>query len=112
VFVETFGAEPDEEFAHQLDHNREMTTRIGWKPYMYSHALIHQLPGVRLPTLVISGGEDRIVPASVAEDFSTSLPNSERLHFDLLGHQADLEAPALLAESISKYLSTSVTDGK
>ena len=40
---------------------REMTTRLCWKPYMHSPSLIHLLPRVEVPTLVVWGELDRIV---------------------------------------------------
>ena len=45
----------DSEDAIVRIRGREMTTRLCWKPYMHSPSLIHLLPRVEAPTLVVWG---------------------------------------------------------
>ena len=54
---------------------REMTTRLCWKPYMHSPSLIHLLPRVEVPALVLWGENDRIVPVSVGARIADAMPN-------------------------------------
>jgi pimeloyl-ACP methyl ester carboxylesterase len=110
-FATLFGVGMNDEDARRLDGNREMTTRIGWKPYMYSQALTHQLPYMQVPTLVVSSGADVITPVSAVEEFSKLLPISETVHLESAGHYADLEVPDILAKLIFDYLAVDAHDG-
>jgi pimeloyl-ACP methyl ester carboxylesterase len=104
AFAAVFG-EPSEDDARQLDLNREMTTRIGWKPYMYDRALPHLLPALTLPILLVTSSDDKIVPASVGEEYLRVLPDVEHVSLGAVGHRVDLEHPDLLAEHIVKFVS-------
>src|SRR5207302_766136 len=93
------------------DVNREMTTRIAWQPYMFDQGLPHLLPGLRMPTLVVSCGKDRIVPASCAERYAQSIRGSKVLDLPHASHQVDLEDPSALVGPTLEFL-TPVVVGK
>jgi pimeloyl-ACP methyl ester carboxylesterase len=81
------------------ENNREMTTRIAWKPYMYNPALPHLLRGLPVPTAVSWCAGDRIVPQSCADAYCAAIPGATYLEFAAGGHAADLEIPDLLADA-------------
>ncbi|HLY59090.1 MAG TPA: alpha/beta fold hydrolase [Stellaceae bacterium] len=86
------------------ENNREMTTRIAWKPYMYNPALPHLLRGLHLPAVVTWGKADRIVPESCARAYAGALDGAVHRQLDAAGHAADLEIPAVLAEALLDHL--------
>ncbi|WP_164156995.1 alpha/beta fold hydrolase [Sandarakinorhabdus rubra] len=52
-----------------------------------------KLPGVSVPTLILWGAEDRLIPVSVAGWFSRQLPNARVTILDGIGHIPMEEAP-------------------
>jgi pimeloyl-ACP methyl ester carboxylesterase len=91
---------PDGADAHldAWENNREMTTRIAWKPYMYDPALPHLLRFLRSPAAVTWCGGDRIVPRSCALAYSAAIPGATYHELAAGGHLADLEIPDDLAQ--------------
>jgi pimeloyl-ACP methyl ester carboxylesterase len=104
-FTELYGEDPEEPVLRLWDWNREMATRIAWKPYMFSRALPGLLPGLALPTLVVHSGGDRIVPRSVSERYAQLIPGARLADLPGAGHQADLEAPDELARLVQDFVS-------
>ncbi|MCQ3810753.1 MAG: alpha/beta hydrolase [Acidimicrobiia bacterium] len=100
------GDDPDE---HPLgddtlvmwDMNREMTTRVGWKPYMYNRRLRPLLGGVTVPSLVVWGDSDAVVPLECAHAYVEALPDARLEIVPDCGHAVDLEAPESLAAIIT-----------
>jgi pimeloyl-ACP methyl ester carboxylesterase len=99
-FISLFGEEVDRDVRLLWDYAREMTARITWKPYMFSHQLPHLLGGVETPTLVVWGRENRIVPRVCGEAYARALPNAKLEIVDGAGMWVDLEQPSKLAELI------------
>jgi pimeloyl-ACP methyl ester carboxylesterase len=97
-----FGSKPDLDLLEHWEISREMTTRVGWKPYMYNRRLVHLLPQLRIPTLLVWGERDRIVPRECGEHYRKLLPNARLEIVPGCGHAVDLERPEALAELIRK----------
>ena len=74
--------------------------RIAWKPYMFSHQLPHLLGGVKTPTLVIWGKQNKVVPLVCGEAYARALPNATLVQVDNAGLWVDLEQPEELARLI------------
>jgi pimeloyl-ACP methyl ester carboxylesterase len=102
-FVAEYGTPPAEPVVDAWELNREMTTRIAWKPYLHDLALPHLLAGVRSRVLVVRAEGDRIVPASVAERYATLIPGASFEQLDG-GHFLDIEQPDQLAAVVLEFL--------
>jgi len=102
-FERHFAAEPSPELALCWDLNREMTARIAWKPYMFSHQLPHLLRGVQTPALVVWGEQDRVIPSACAELYVEALPAATRVMLKDTGHFIDLERPEELARLVGEH---------
>ena len=83
------------------DMNREMTTRVAWKPYMYNRRLRPLLSGVSVPALVVWGDNDAVVPIECAHAYVEALPDARLEIVPDCGHAVDLEAPESLAAIIT-----------
>lgn len=89
--------------AARLDRNREMTTRIAWKPAMFDLALPHLLRGVTIPSLLVWSRADAIVPRSCAEAYRDALAGAAYAEIPG-GHAAEYEAPDALAALVEDFL--------
>lgn len=102
-FVSLFGEEIPREQTLVWDYAREMTARIAWKPYMFSHQLPHLLGAVQTPTLVVWGRENKVVPLVCGEAFARALPNATLSLVDDAGLWVDLEQPEELVRLIGEH---------
>lgn len=72
--------------------NRRATVqRFG--QYQGDDGMAAQLPGLKVPTLIIWGREDKLIPVSVAAWFNRQIPNSRVTILDGIGHIPMEEAP-------------------
>lgn|SRR5262245_24399875 len=101
-YAAVFGAEPNLDLLEHWEISREMTTRVGWKPYMYNRRLVHLLPDLRIPTLLVWGERDRVVPRECGEQYRKLLPEARLEIVPGCGHAVDLEKPEVLADLIRK----------
>ena len=104
VFDRVYGAEPSVDQLEMWDICREMSFRIAWKPYMYSQTLPHLLGAVRVPSLVVWGDDDRIVPQSAGHRYLEALPNAVLEIVRASGHCVDMEQPEALARLVTSFL--------
>jgi pimeloyl-ACP methyl ester carboxylesterase len=65
------------------------------------------LPGIRQPTTLLTGADDRLVPPSASGQLASVLPNAILSQVPRCGHQIMLEAPDVTNSSIEALLGTS-----
>jgi pimeloyl-ACP methyl ester carboxylesterase len=104
TFERIYGAEPEFDQLESWETDREMTSRVAWKPYMYNPTLARLLAAVPTPTSIAWGEADRVVPLECAELYRSALPNAKLQTFPNAGHALDLEQPAALAASVAAQL--------
>lgn len=105
TFEATYGVETTADQREVWEVNREMVIRVAWKPYMFDQSLPHLLGGVDTPTLVVSAGDDKVVPSSCGQRYAKLLPNAKVEVLRDCGHCADVEKPDELAALISGFIS-------
>ncbi len=66
--------------------------------------LISQYPKIRVPTLILWGAEDRVVPPEIRERLNQALPNSEMAVIENCGHIPQEEQPDEALKIISGFL--------
>ena len=102
---------PDEATPEQLEAwevAREESCRLSWKPYMHYPGLPHLLRRLKsLPTLIVWGKQDAIIPASAAEVFHDSIPGSRLALLDKCGHRPELEKTDEFTKLVSEFFSGS-----
>ena len=99
-----YGTEIPTDMLEIWDLNREMTFRIAWKPFLYNPSLPQLLGGVRTPTLVLWGGQDRIVPLECGERYAKEIPGARLAKIDGAGHFMEMEKPMELARAIAQFV--------
>lgn len=104
VFEELYGPEPGYEQLEAWETDREMVSRVAWKPYMYNPVLPQLLAGVQAPALIVQGEDDRIVPAECARAYRDALPKASLELVPGCGHAVEFEQPAALARLAASFL--------
>jgi pimeloyl-ACP methyl ester carboxylesterase len=64
-----------------------------------------RLPEISVPTLIIWGRNDRIVPVSGAYEYEQLIPGSKRVIFEDTGHVPMLERPGRFNKLVDEFLS-------
>ena len=104
-FEQVCPTEPTPERADAWEVAREQACRLTWRPYMYYPALPHLLRRLRsLPTLVVWGRQDPIVPLSAGEVYHRSIEGSRLAVIDDCGHRPEIEKPDEFVELVEKFL--------
>lgn len=108
-YRDTFGAsyELGSESWIRREENREMTTRIAWKPRMFDQTLPFRLPYVTTPTLIVWGEQDAILPFNSVERYRDAIPGSDLVTLPGCGHLVECEVPDRVAELILGFAQNS-----
>ncbi len=97
--------EPTPEQAERWEVAREQACRLGWRPYMYYAALPHLLRRLKkLPTRIIWGRENPIVPLSAGQVYHESIPGSDFAIIDSCGHRPEIERPDEFVSLVRGFL--------
>ena len=87
------------------DHsNREMASRLCWRPYMHNPSLLHYLNKVATPALIIWGRQDAIVPVECGELYRQALGNATLKVIDNCGHSPQIEKPQEFQTILGEFL--------
>lgn len=81
--------------------------RPGFLPALTSlmgYDFLDRLAEIELPTLVVAGRNDLIVPPADATEYGRLLPRSETVIFDRTGHCAQLERPVRFNRLLGAFL--------
>ncbi len=105
-FQRIYSAAPVQDYGGNREAGRTMSMRLTYRPYMHSPALPSLLAGIRTPTLVVWGAEDRIIPVECGRQFQESIPGARLQIIDECGHWPHYEKHRELAESVRAFLRT------
>jgi pimeloyl-ACP methyl ester carboxylesterase len=99
-----FASKPGPEAREAHIINREAATRYCWKPYMHDPSLPPLLERLReVPTLVVWGREDRIVPLECGELYRKAIAGARLEVIERCGHFPHLEKPAEFSRALSGF---------
>ena len=73
------------------------TAKLAWDPYLHNPKLHGRLRRATVPTLVVVGADDGLVPAAVPEAIAAELPDARLEVLDHAAHMLPLELPDELA---------------
>jgi pimeloyl-ACP methyl ester carboxylesterase len=103
-FRKLFGGEQTPEQFEAWEDARAETARIAWKPYMYTQSMPHLLENVvNLPTLLLWGKRDPIVPLATAELYNKKIAGSKMVTLDC-GHMPEVEKPEDFIREVTQFL--------
>jgi pimeloyl-ACP methyl ester carboxylesterase len=84
--------------------NRIASARFGWQPRFFNPRLERWLHRVNIPTHIIWGDGDRIIPPAYAEAFHRLIPGSTLTMIPNAGHLPHVERAAPVSEAIQAFL--------
>jgi pimeloyl-ACP methyl ester carboxylesterase len=103
--------DPDRVKPEMIERSIQLTQREGNRRALIERArqrptqsFAHRIPELKLPTLIIWGGRDRLLPPDDAERFHRDIPGSTLVIFDDLGHAPEEEDPARTIAAVKKFL--------
>ena len=99
-----YNSSPTPEDINLSERDREMAVRICWKPYMHSPRLPYILGRVSIPTAIIWGREDQLVPLECGELYRQVIPESTLTIIKNCGHSPQIEKPDEFAEIALSFL--------
>ena len=85
--------------------NREMASRLCWKPYMHNPNLPEYLKFISVPALIVCGRQDGIVPVNCGEIYHQSLGGSTLHVMEECGHSPQIEKPQEFLDLTLGFLS-------
>lgn len=104
-FATLYGGEATPEQFETWEDARAESARLAWKPYMHNPSLAPLLEGVRgLPTLLIWGQEDKVVPVSAGQIYNRSIAGSELAVMENCGHRPESEKPEQFISWVQNFL--------
>ena len=104
-FAELYGGPMAPAQFESFEDARAQTARLAWTPFMHNPALPHLL-GVAagLPTLVMWGRQDGVVPPSAAERWRAAISGARVVMFDACGHRPEIERSADFIRETEAFL--------
>ncbi len=104
-FKELYGGAPGPEQFEAFEDARAQTARLAWTPYMFNPTLAHHLPvAAGLPTLIVWGRQDAVVPLSAGEAYRDAIPGSRLVTFDRCGHRLEIERTSEFIREVEAFL--------
>lgn len=102
----------DDSQFRRLAHANEAVARHGWQPYLYDPKLSRRLRRVRVPTLIVTGSDERFVLEPDSGAVWAGLVSGPGFHtiVDGVGHRVEEEAPVELARAVVEFFATNTTD--
>lgn len=94
-----------------VDRYYDLTTRAGNRQALIERlrqlapgTLARRIPELRLPTLILWGGRDRLIPPQYGRRFHAEIAGSQLVEFAQLGHVPHEEDPVATAAAVESFL--------
>jgi pimeloyl-ACP methyl ester carboxylesterase len=101
-----YDASPIVDFGGPREAGRSMTMRMCYRPYMHDPAFPTALGAISVPTLVVWGADDRIVPVECGRMYEAAIAGARLEVIEGCGQWPHYEKPAELAETVQRFLAT------
>lgn len=85
--------------------NRLAGVKFGWEPRLFDPDLEKWLHRITVPTHIVWGREDKIIPSAYARLWSERVPGAEVTMIEACGHLPHLEQADLVADTVIAFLS-------
>jgi len=104
-FAKIYGGEMTPEQFEAFEDARTETARLGWDPFMYSPSLPNRLEGIRIPTLLIRGQGDGVVPRGCVDAYKSVLAQAQTAEIAGVGHRPEIENAPEFVRLVKNFLS-------
>ncbi|MEW6300398.1 MAG: alpha/beta hydrolase [Thermodesulfobacteriota bacterium] len=82
---------------------REATARVGWNPLLCNPKLRERLYRITVPTLILWGESDRLVPVAHGRAYQEGIAGSKLVVLEKCGHAPPFEQPEETAKIIEEF---------
>jgi len=82
---------------------REATARFAWNPYFHNPRLNNRLHRIRIPTLFLWGGHDRMLSEAYGRAYCAMIPGARFEMIERAGHFPHQEQPKVFAEKVLAF---------
>jgi len=103
-FLKLYGGEMTPEQFEAFEDARSETARLGWEPFMHNPSLPYLLRGMKIPTLLVWGTGDRIVPRGCIDAYRAAIEGAQVALVEGVGHRPEMENPAEFDRIVRKFL--------
>ncbi len=77
---------------------------VGFLGALHQWNVESQLGRIRVPTLLVWGGRDRIIPSHTMQRLAESIPGCQSVYWEEVGHSPQLERPDELASTLFNFV--------
>src|SRR5262249_26798476 len=104
-FAKLYGGEMTPAQFEAFEDARAESARISWEPYMHNPSLPHLLRGLKVPTLLVWGTRDRVVPRGCIDAYRQAIPGARVAVVEGVGHRPEIENSAEFERVVGQFLS-------
>jgi pimeloyl-ACP methyl ester carboxylesterase len=104
VLEEVLAVQPTAEMLQAELRHRVTVAKLAWDPYFHNPKLPRRLGRIRVPTLILWGRHDRLIPSAVGQAYEQAIPGSRLAFIEEAGHVPLREAPEASAQAITEFL--------
>jgi pimeloyl-ACP methyl ester carboxylesterase len=103
-FMKLYGGEMTPDQFEMFENARAEASRIGWEPYMHNPSLPNLLRGVKVPTLLVWGTSDHVVPRGCIDAYKRALPQAREATIKDVGHRPEIENSREFEKAVGAFL--------
>jgi pimeloyl-ACP methyl ester carboxylesterase len=92
-----------EEMDFQIKNQLTMA-KLAWQPRMHNPHLVKWLHRITVPTLIVWGAEDKVIPAQYGPAFRDLIPNAKLEVLPQCGHLPQIEKTAEFVSVVTRFL--------
>jgi pimeloyl-ACP methyl ester carboxylesterase len=96
--------QPTEQQIDAMLKNRFTATKLGWQPRWHNPDLEKWLHRIKLPSLIIWGDEDKVMPADYAGLWRERLPDARLVMIEKCGHVPQIEKMSETIDPLRDFL--------
>jgi len=87
-----------------LARNWDSLCLSAWRPHMFNPQLKHWLRRIKVPTLMLWGESDKVVPVSYGRRYADLIPGAVFEMIPEAGHHPELERPSEFVARVERFL--------
>jgi pimeloyl-ACP methyl ester carboxylesterase len=90
--------------ARMVYRNRVTTAKLCWQPRLFNPSLARWLHRVQLPTLLLWGENDQVLPPAYGEALARSIAGARLVMVPSCGHMLPFEQPARFNDEVTAFI--------
>jgi pimeloyl-ACP methyl ester carboxylesterase len=96
----------DDETATRMARNHESFALFGWAPTLHNPKLAGRLHRIKVPTHLIWGAQDRVVPTEYGRKWAQAIPGAAMEVIENAGHYPQVEQADHFVTAVSRFVNS------